>query len=394
MTFGKSRLRALAVGLLICIGGSAFGVYVAAHWVEQQILTPDNWVAMVSPLPKQPVVSTALGGYMSDQLFAAVPVQERIADALPPRAAFLAAPLTDQLHGLTTNTSRKFVASDGFQTIWTGANRAAMGRLVATARGQTPPLQARINQRFNINLAGSAGQLRSALGNAADAIPALQPAANKALAISADLQARPRRIRQFIRTTDFLAAILPLIATASLLTALAISAHRRRTMITIVASIAVIMLLELVALKWARQEVLGLVRQDSNLAAVSYIFDTLVVSLRQMVYIIIGIMLVVFAICLAAGNATWARSLQTFLNLDRLQQTKAMAYWRSFRTFVAHWKYYLWLAAALAVLVSLATFVAITTQTIINAVLLMLSLAAIIHIIATKPRDIVTSVTV
>jgi hypothetical protein len=403
-------LRKLSVGLLIAAGSAALGIYVAAHWVERQILTPDNWVALVAPLPKQPVVSTALGSYMSDQLFAALPVKERIAEALPPKASFLASPLADQLQGLTTKASQSLVASDGFQTIWSGANRAAMGRLVAAARGQTPPLQARVNERFDINLGDSKEKIRSALGNAAEAIPALQPAADKAVAVSANLQARPQRVRQVIRTTDFLAASLPFIIVASLLGALALSTRRRRTTMTIMITIATVMLIELIALKWARQQLLEQVQQAGNLSAVSYIFDTLVAWLKQMMYIVLGSALIVLVVCLAAGKAAWARTLQTFLNLDRLQRTRAMAYWRSMRQAAARHEHYLWLAAILLVLISLAAFATISTQTIINAILLALGLAALVHIIATPgsqhdaddrtdgqvadPQPTVTSVTV
>src|SRR4051812_38153689 len=97
------RYKALCVGLLILIGSLGFGVYVAVHWAERQILTPDNWVALVAPLPKQPVVSTALGSYITDQVFSAAEVKQRIEDALPPKAGFLAAPLASQLRTLTTS---------------------------------------------------------------------------------------------------------------------------------------------------------------------------------------------------------------------------------------------------------------------------------------------------
>lgn len=201
-------LRALALWVAVIIGCLSFSSYVVVRWVERQILTTDNWITLVSPLPKQPVVSTALGNYIGDQIFDEQTVEQKIRDVLP-RGDFLAPPLASQLHSLATKAAQNVVASDAFQTVWTGANRAAMDRLLAVSRGQTPPLQQRINERFNINVSGSLSTVRSALGKAADAFPALQPAADKSVQVSADLQARPRRIYQVIQKTDTLYTVLP-----------------------------------------------------------------------------------------------------------------------------------------------------------------------------------------
>lgn len=379
----REKLRSATVGLLIALGSIGLGVYAVVYWAEKHVLTPDNWVAMVAPLPRQPVVYTALGNHISEQLFSAAPVQQRITDALPPQASFLAGPLTSQLQTLTTRAAQQLVASDGFQSIWTGANQLAMERLVATARGETPPLQERINQRFNINLAGAGEKLGGALGTAAEAIPALQPAADKAASISADLQARPRRIHAIIRATDFLAAILPLFIAASLLGALALSRQRRRTTLTIGIAVITAMLLELVALKWLRNNVLDRVRNADNLPAVSYIFDTLTGQLREVILAILLIGLALAALSLLAGPATWASRLRSFINVARLQQTAPIAWWHSLRRWVRRWQSYLLIAAVLLVLAVLALFVDITTQAIINAILLAVCLMAAIHIIAT-----------
>src|SRR3569832_220572 len=92
------RLRVALIGLLVLMGCMFFGAYVVVHWGERQILTTNNWVALVGPLPGQPVVSTALGRYVSNQVFAAAPIEQKITEALPEKAAFLAGPLTSQLN--------------------------------------------------------------------------------------------------------------------------------------------------------------------------------------------------------------------------------------------------------------------------------------------------------
>src|SRR5579862_9353665 len=126
-------LRFGIIGLLTAIGCAAMFAYTAAHWVERQVLTTDNWVAMVAPLPQVPVVTSALAGYVTTQIFTNIPVEQEIKDALPPRAAFLASPLASQLQTLTNKIATQVLKSDNFETIWTAANRTAMDRLTNNA---------------------------------------------------------------------------------------------------------------------------------------------------------------------------------------------------------------------------------------------------------------------
>jgi hypothetical protein len=377
--------RRLAIGILIGVAGLALAAYVPVHWAERQVLNTDNWVALVSPWPKNPKVATALGNYISNQVFVTPAVQQKISDALPPRAGFLAGPLAGQLKTLTDNTARKLVASDAFQTIWTGANRAAMNRLLGSARGQTPPLQAKINQKFDIDISGSSGKLSQSLGKAAEAIPALQPASQKVIDVSTDLKTRPKRVQQFVKTTDTLARVLPMLAIAALLSALALSSRRRRTLMTGATTILVFMLLELIALKWLRQTTLEQVHNPANLPAVSYIYDSLVAWLRHMIYWILAAMIVLITWLWAAGPAGWAESTRAYLRLERFRQARLLISWHDFRFRVKRHEYYLWLAALILVLVIVAALADVNGRVVINSGLLLISLWALLHIIATPP---------
>jgi hypothetical protein len=322
---------------------------------------------------------------VSEQVFSTQAVEAKIADALPPKASFLAGPLTSQVKTITTKASQRLVAGDAFQTIWTGANRVAMNRLLTTARNEKAPAQTRINDKFDINLSGSSGQLRKALGSVSSAIPALQPAANKAIDVTTDLKAKPRRIHQVIRTIDTLYKILPLLVLASLLTALAIARRRRYTAMAIVVSIGILMLLELIAIKWLRNQTLDQVKNSANLSAVGFIYDTLVDWLRNTIFIVLGIVVVVYLLLLAAGPSSWAKQLRSYANSDRLHTSSVKNAWQSARQWVRQWEYYLWLAAAVLVIAILALFLEISGHAVINALLLIVSLIALLHIIAT-PR--------
>jgi hypothetical protein len=376
-------LRVFALWAAVIIGCLSLGSYVVVRWVERQILTTENWVALVSPLPKQPVVSTALGNYIGAQVFQNVPVEQKIRDALPPRADFLAGPLAVQLQGLATKAAQDLVASDAFQTIWSGANRVAMNRLVAQSRGETPPLQQKVNERFNINLSDSRGKLRDALGKAADVFPALEPASQKAIDVSANLQARPRRIHQVIQKFDTLNKVLPFLTLAALLSALALAWRRRVTIMVSAVTVFILMLVELIALKWLRQETLSQVRNEDNLPAASYIYDTLLSGLKARIYVVLVAMVVVWALCLLAGPSRWAVSFRSSIALDRLQRSRLGAWWRTSRAWVRQYLYYLWVAALVVVLGIMALLSNVSGQVVLNAGLVIVSLCALLYIIAT-----------
>jgi hypothetical protein len=379
-------LRATIMGLLIVIGCLAFGAFVIVHWTEDQVLTTDHWVALVSPLPKQPVVSNTLGTYISDKVFAEAPVEQAISDALPPRASFLASPLAGQLQTITTKAAQRIVASDGFQSIWVAANRVAMAHILADARGQEAPTRGKLSEKFNLNLSNVSGQLSTVLGSASNAIPALQQASKTAINVTTDLHTRPHRLRQIVQAIDYSHVVLPLAVAASFMSALALSLRRRRTSIIIVISLLIVMLLELIAIKAGRQEVLNQVKQPANLAAVSFIFDSLVAGLRQLINTVLVVLLLILGICFALGPAEWAHKLRVWLRLDRWYGSPAQRQWTNARARLRQREYYVYLGVFIGILAIVALAVPANARSVANAALLMISIFAVVHIIAT-PRE-------
>lgn len=382
----RSWLRVTIVGALIVAACMSLSAFVIIHWVERQILDTDNYVALIGPLPQHPVVSTALGNYVADQVFAAAPVEDKIKQALPERAAFLASPLTSQLQDLTARFSRKVVASDGFQSVWVGANRTAMNRLVSQARGQPTELQKRVDQRFNIDISGVRDGLRAKLGTSATAIPALETAQAKAVEVSANLHTKRETLHKAIRTADLLAVTLPLLAIACFLWGMAWALNRRRVALVTFMLVIIFMLIELIALKWSRQLTLDQVHNSANLSAVAYIFDTLIAWLVHMIYVVIAVSVVILALLIAAGPAGWAQQLRQYIRLDRLRESSAGRWWREARVWMKANEYYVWLGATVFVFVLLAASDRVTSAVLTNHILLLLSMFALVHIVA-NPRQ-------
>ncbi len=382
-TFRLAKILQISIVILLAAVGCAAVIgYSVAHWAERQILTTDNWVATVAPLPQTPVVASALSNYVTTQIFANVPVQQEITDALPPKAAFLASPLTSQLQSLTNKIANRVITSDNFETVWTVANRTAMNRLTSNARGQTQPLGAKLEQKFSLNLNDIKSTLQSKLGTSASALPALNTNGGKALTISTDLKAKRERVWGYIRDIDYLSAVLPFVVIASFLGALAFARNRRRALLAISGATIVLLLLELIAIKSLHQEVLNQVKVAGNQPAISYIFDTLTSSLKTIIYTwLIGWVLIAIGSMLV-GPARWAVALRALLHVDSMRGSVFAAWWHSVRLWTKKHLYYLWVGAGLLLLIWLAFAAQVNNRLVSNSVLVALSVLSITYIIA------------
>ena len=74
---------------------------------------------------QDPAVRAAVSTYATEQIFTTLNVEQRVKEALPPRAAFLASPLTGAVHGYVQDAVSKVIASPQFAQLWPQINRVA-----------------------------------------------------------------------------------------------------------------------------------------------------------------------------------------------------------------------------------------------------------------------------
>ncbi|HEY5386771.1 MAG TPA: hypothetical protein VIL79_02610, partial [Thermoleophilia bacterium] len=88
------RARTILVGLLILLTCLAVVVTGVAIWTHYTVLNTKGYINLVAPIGKDPEAIKALSGYVAGQVVTATDLQQRTQDALPPKAGFLAAPIT------------------------------------------------------------------------------------------------------------------------------------------------------------------------------------------------------------------------------------------------------------------------------------------------------------
>lgn len=130
-------LRRGTAAILAALAALSLVATVVGLWAAATVLNTDRWVSAVAPLPSDPQVSTAVAQYATQQVFDVVDVDQRVRQALPDRAAFVAGPITGQVRGSVTNVVTDVLRSDRFQPIWQEVNRRVHQRALAVLEGRS-----------------------------------------------------------------------------------------------------------------------------------------------------------------------------------------------------------------------------------------------------------------
>ena len=140
----RRRLAKVTAAICLILAVVLFAVAVPAAWARRTVLDTDRYVATVGPLAQDAAVQEYLARTVTEQLFTALQVQERLAASLEkrqPRIAFLAAPITNGVESFVKDRLQEVFASEAFAASWEQANRFAHAQLIAALEGGGDTLQ-------------------------------------------------------------------------------------------------------------------------------------------------------------------------------------------------------------------------------------------------------------
>jgi hypothetical protein len=132
-----TRLRQIVAAVLVVVAALGVTASVVGVWAGRTTLDTDRWVETVAPLDQDPAVRAAVSAYMTEQIFDTLNVQQRVQEALPPSAAFLATPLTGQVRGYVQGSVNQVLASEQFDLLWQEMNRVAHRQVVTILEGES-----------------------------------------------------------------------------------------------------------------------------------------------------------------------------------------------------------------------------------------------------------------
>jgi hypothetical protein len=119
----------LVLATLMCV------VAALGAWADRELLDTDQFTRSSVEVLQDPAVQATTAAYLADQLVDGRQVADRLREALPPRLAPLAGPLSAGAGELAERTVLRVMRGGRFQVLWEQSTRLAHGQLVAVVDG-------------------------------------------------------------------------------------------------------------------------------------------------------------------------------------------------------------------------------------------------------------------
>jgi hypothetical protein len=239
--------RRISRWTLLVVGGLLAIMSVLMIWVRDTLLDTNAWVDTIAPVAASPAVQSAIANDVTTQLFEKADVQTKVKDALPPNAAFLAAPLTNQVRSFSNTAAKKVVGSDQFQNLWVDINRKAHNAVVAVLTGEQKGRISTSGGKVTLDLSSVTSNVQSKLQSSG--ISALQGVSLGNGQITLVSSPTLQKVQGATRVLKGLAFLFPVLALGCLAGATALARDRRRGLLAAALglSIAMVVLLAILA---------------------------------------------------------------------------------------------------------------------------------------------------
>ena len=305
----KRRGRTIASWVLVVLACLLAVLSVVVVYARNELLNTDTFVATVAPLAKDPAVQTAVATRVSDNLVARTDVEERIKNALPARAGFLANPITGAVHTATYQITLKLVQSQQFQHLWELALRQSHAQV------------------DNLLLGNKVGALQSTNGQVTVDLTQVENAAKKQLSAHGlsvfdkvpNYSGTPfvlfhsdqlAKLQRWVRFLNRLALVLPIVSILVFAGAVLLAKDRRRGLVHAAAGLAVSMAVLLIAANVGRNQYLASLSPRQSKAATTAVIDTvdasLLDSVRTVLVLAVIVALVAFIVGLGPVRRWWS----------------------------------------------------------------------------------------
>lgn len=332
---GPRRSRRWAVTALVVLTTFSTFVSTIAVWGHAVLLDTDRWVATVGPLADDEEVTDAVAVYLVDEVVSILDVEQLATDALPDRAAFLAAPLTNAVQGFVTDQVAELLQTEQFHTLWVEANRFAHSQAVRLLRGE-PGVVMADDGTISLNLLPVIGVVLTKLDETGllpdsvdlpeidrttppdEAIAALSDATGvdipadfgQITVYDSDALAQAQdAVRIFDRLVIALVALTLVLAAASIV----LSTNRRRTVLQLGLAIVAALVVSLALLNAATDHILGLISDDVDRSAAAAVVSRILSSLRSIGRWIAWAGVLAAAIAFFTGDSDWAQRTRAFV---------------------------------------------------------------------------------
>jgi hypothetical protein len=329
------RLRRRVAALLVAMGTVAFTLSALGWWARRNVADTEVWLERTGPLAEEPAVQAALGRWLSGEIIVLVDPEELFVEVLPERGRVLAAPLSGAVEGFVRDRVENFLASDRFAQLWLAANERAHRAVVRVLRGDSELVQASgdtvsidLVPALNAALADIGSASPELLGRQVDlpelTVDDLPDAALQRLeqALDVDLddgfgqivvydRGRLGALQDAVDQARRLLIGVSVLTVVTLAGALWLSDQRRRTLLQMLASLAIgLTAIRRLGIR-GQSELLASMPDEVNRAAAEAVTDRFLDPLLAVTQTLLVVLAVVAAVTLVSGPYRWAVALRT-----------------------------------------------------------------------------------
>ncbi|MCL5432902.1 MAG: hypothetical protein M1524_02185 [Patescibacteria group bacterium] len=129
-------LRSAFSWVLLILALLLIPISVIFFWLRFSIFNTDQFVKTLSPISKNAYIVESLSKNVSKNFFENIDAENRIREALPDKAKFLAPALTLELKSFITEESKIILTSDVFNNVWERILRTAHPRIIGIITGR------------------------------------------------------------------------------------------------------------------------------------------------------------------------------------------------------------------------------------------------------------------
>ncbi|MCX4985544.1 hypothetical protein [Streptomyces sp. NBC_00572] len=284
-------------------------------WVHDIVLDTDRYVSTVTPLASDPAIEAAAVTRIAAAADARVDGSQVTSDiaawlesqGLPPRVGKAIKSLGPQLDSAVdqavTKVATRFVESDRFETVWTGANRVAHAAVVHALTGEGRGSVEVSGGTVTLDVGAAVEQVKKDLVDAGLSPAEKIPDVNKQMVLfQSD---KLEKIRDGVHLLDVVGNWLPILTVVLGAIGVVLARRRRRALVTTMLGAAAACLVLAIGLVIARNYYLDhLPEQVQSPDAAAAIFDTLLRFLRVSIRtaIVLGILVALGAYLSGAGR--------------------------------------------------------------------------------------------
>ncbi len=380
-----ARWRRVLVTALVVIGCVLAPISVVGVWVKTTLLDTDQYVATVGPLASDPDIQQALANRITTIVVENTDLDTQIADALPPRASFVAPAVAASVHDFVHQAALKVVQSDRFEMLWVEANRRAHPQIVALLEGNNGDRISTKNGQVTLELGPIANQVQAALQKAGIDVFSGSDTTSKneiVLIKSAELESA-QRYTNLLQKAAWVLPIIPLLAFA---VAILLSRNRRRTTLRAALGVAFGMAFFLAVFNGGRHFYLDALPAMVSRPAAGAVYDQLLSILRLSLRTVFLVAILVAAGAWIAGpGRTATKTREGALHLARGRHNSADP--TPVGVFVAHYKAALRICAIGVPFVVLAFLDAPTPRAVVTLAITAVALVLLIEFLGRSASD-------